>query len=159
MFWVILLMAQAAAPSQIERGEALFMAPDGCGTCHALKGKGTAVGPDLRGIARLGPSGIATAVRSTVTQYVQIVKLKSGESFPAMPPSGDAKVKLYDLSKTPPELHEVDKADIASMTPNNGWKHPPSVKKLSNQQMADIVAYIRYAGANIRQPVDPAGVQ
>jgi mono/diheme cytochrome c family protein len=161
VFWIVLLMAQAAAPTQIDRGEALFFeAPGGCGSCHAMKGKGTPAGSDLKGIARLSPSGIATAIRSTVTQYVQIAKLKTGESFPTMPPTGnDPKVKLYDLSKTPPELHEVDKADIASMTPNNNWKHPPLIRKYPPEQMADIVAYIRFAGANIRQPVDPADVQ
>ncbi len=161
MFWaLLLLMAQAAAgPSQIDRGEALFYAtPGGCGTCHAMKGKGTAVGPDLRGIARLSPGGIATAIRSTVTQYVQVVKLKSGESFPAMPPSGDDK-KLYDLSKTPPELHEVDKSEVASWSANSNWKHPPSVQKLTNEQMADLVAYIRYAGAGVRKAIDPSEVQ
>ena len=83
LIWVALLMAQSAAPSQIDRGEALFLDPAlGCGTCHALKGKGTAVGPDL-GESRVSvPAGIAMAIRSSVTQYVQVVKLKSGESFP-----------------------------------------------------------------------------
>jgi mono/diheme cytochrome c family protein len=160
MFWVVLLMAQAAVPTQIDRGEALFFeSPGGCGTCHALKGKGTAVGPDLKVIARLSPGGIATAIRSTVTQYVQVAKLKTGESFPTMPPSGDQpKLKLYDLSKMPPELHEVDKADV-SMSANATWKHPPIARKYTNEQMADIVAYIRFAGANIRKEVDPSDVQ
>src|ERR1039457_7387736 len=53
MFWIVLFLAQAAVPSQIERGEALFFdAQQGCGSCHALKGKGTAVGPDLTGLGR-----------------------------------------------------------------------------------------------------------
>ncbi len=161
MFWVVLLMAQAAVPSQTDRGEALFFdATNGCGTCHALRGKGTAIGPDLRAIGRVSPSGIATAIRSTVTQYVQIVKLKSNGSFPTMPPpAGDEKVKLYDLSKTPPELHEVDRSDIASMSPNSGWKHPPRVHKYTDEQMADLIAYIRYAATGSKKPVDPSEVQ
>jgi mono/diheme cytochrome c family protein len=162
MFWAVLFFAQAAAgQTQIDRGEALFLnAENGCATCHALKGKGTAVGPDLKGIAVVPPSGIAMAIRSTVTQYVQVVKLKSGESFPTMPPAGsDAKVKLYDLSKMPPEPHELDKSDIASMSANNGWKHPPSTRKYSAQQMADVIAYVKFAATNSRKPVDPADVQ
>jgi mono/diheme cytochrome c family protein len=161
IIWLALLMAQAAAPSQIERGEALYFdAALGCGNCHALKGKGTAVGPDLKGIARLSPAGIAMAVRSTVTQYVQVVKLKSGESFPALPPAaGDQPVKLYDLSKTPPESHEVARADIGSMSANSGWKHPPSTRKYTDEQMADIIAYVRYAGAGTKTPVDPDDVK
>lgn len=160
LIWVALLMAQAAAPSQIDRGEALFMDPAlGCGSCHALKGKGTAVGPDLKGIARLSPAGIAMAVRSTVTQYVQVIKLKTGESFPALPPAaGGDQVKVYDLSKTPPEAHEVARADI-SMSANQTWKHPPVTRKYTDEQMADIIAYIRYAGAGSKAPVDPADVK
>ncbi len=161
MIWLILLLAQAAVPSQTDRGEALFFeSPGGCGTCHALKGKGTAIGPNLTAIGRVSPSGIATAIRSTVTQYVQVVKLKSGGSFPTMPPSGDAQtVKLYDLSKTPPELHEVDKGEVGAFSANNDWKHPAAVHKYTNEQMADIVAYIRYAATGSRKAVDPSEVQ
>jgi len=155
MIWVLLLLAQSAAPTQIGRGEALFFdTAHGCGGCHALKGKGTAVGPDLRDVARLSPKGIAMSVRSTVTQYVQVVKLKDGRSFPAMPPKGDT---VYDLSKMPPEAAPA--ADVASTSANNGWKHPPSGWKLTDQQMADLVAYIRYAGANNRAAVSPDDVQ
>ena len=74
MFWVCLFLAQGAAaqsavPTQIERGEALFFgSPPACGTCHSLKGRGTAIGPDLKGVARLSPAGIAMAIRSTVTR-------------------------------------------------------------------------------------------
>jgi mono/diheme cytochrome c family protein len=156
----LLLFAQVAAPTQIDRGEALFMdSARGCASCHALKGKGTAVGPDLKGMSRLSPKAISTSLRSTVTQYVQIVKLKSGESFPSMPPADEAKFTLYDLSKTPPARHEVAKTDVASTAANNGWKHPPATRKYTNEELADIVAYIRFAGANNRQAVSPDDVQ
>jgi mono/diheme cytochrome c family protein len=157
MIWVLLLLAQSATPTQIGRGEALFFdTAHGCGGCHALKGKGTAVGPDLRDVSRLSPKGVAMAVRATVTQYVQVVKLKDGRSFPAMPPKGE---QVYDLSKTPPEAIQAGAADVASMTPNNGWKHPASGQNLTDQQMADLVAYIRFAGANNRTPVAPDDIK
>lgn len=165
MFLVFLLMAQSAAaqsavPAQIQRGEAVFFEPAaGCGNCHALKGRGTAIAPDLKGVARLSPAGLAMAIRSTATQYVQIIKVKSTGTFPAMPPGADEKtVKIYDLSKMPPELHEVDRADI-SMSPNSAWKHPPSLRKYSDEQIADVIAYVRYAGAGSKTPVDPADVK
>ena len=156
MFWFVLLLAQSAVPTQIERGEALFMdSARGCAGCHALKGKGTAVGPDLKDIAHLTPPGIAMAIRSTVTQYVQVIKLKSGRSFPGMPPKADT---TYDLSKRPPEAINATAAEIASITPNNGWKHPPSAAKFTNEELADLIAYIRFAGANNRQPVAPTDI-
>ena len=86
MFWILLFLAQGAASNQLDRGEALFNdTTNGCVTCHALKGKGTAVGPDLKGVSRLSPKGIAMAIRSTATMYVQTAKVKSGGTFPAMP--------------------------------------------------------------------------
>jgi mono/diheme cytochrome c family protein len=165
MFWVFLFLAQSAAaqsavPSQIQRGEALFFSsPPACGTCHSLKGRGTAIGPDLKGVARLSPAGLAMAIRSTATQYVQTMKVKSAGTFPGMPPGGDEKtVTIYDLSKMPPEVHEVDRADI-SMSPNNAWKHPPSHGTYTDAQVADLIAYVRYAGAGSKTPVDPADVK
>jgi len=152
MIWALLLLAQAVVPTQIERGEALFFgSAHACGGCHALKGKGTAVGPDLRDVARLSPHGIALTIKSTVTQYVQVVKLKDGRTFPSMPAKGD---QLYDLSKTPPEPVQAPAADVSTQ-PNNGWKHPPSTQTFTSQELADIVAYIRFAGANNRGPVSP----
>ena len=162
MFWIVLFLAQAAVPSQIERGEALFFdAQQGCGTCHALKGKGTAVGPDLTGLGRLGPQAIAMAARSTVTQYVQVINRKSGgPAFPAMMGKKDDKsVVLFDLSKNPPEKKVVAPDDIASSNSNDMWKHPPAASKIDAEKLADIVAYIKYAATGTKRPVDPADVR
>jgi mono/diheme cytochrome c family protein len=161
MLWIVLMLAQATVTQQIDRGEALFFGTaNGCSSCHLLKGRGTAVGPDLRSIGRLSPAAITMAVHSTATQYVQEVKLKSKETFPAMPGAKDDKtIQLYDLSKTPPELRKIELAEIESMTNTNRWKHPPAVDKPTARQLADIVAYIRYAVTGSRQPVDPADVQ
>src|ERR1044072_4764889 len=161
MIWIVLLMAQAATPTQTERGQAVFLdAQNGCVSCHALKGQGTAVGPDLTGIGRRTPAAIAMGLRSTAPQYVQNVKLKSGEAFPAMPGKKDEKgVSLYDVSKMPPELHVVQQADVASMTGNDKWKHPPAAGKLSDQAIADVIAYIRYAATGAKKAVDPDDVK
>jgi len=157
MLWIVLLMAQAAVPSQTDRGQALFMdAQKGCVSCHALKGQGTAVGPDLTGIGRLAPQAIAMGVRSTATQYVQVAKLKSGESFPTMPgKKGENGLSLYDLSKMPPELHVVQESEVASMSSNEKWKHPPAIGKLTDQEIADVIAYIRYASTGTKKTVSP----
>jgi cytochrome c551/c552 len=156
MFWIALLLAQAAVPSQTERGEALFFdAQKGCGNCHALKGKGTAVGPDLTVIGRLAPAAIAMAARSTVTQYVGTAKVKGAGSFPAMVGKKDDKVVvLYDLSKTPPAKMEVAPGDL-TMGNNDKWKHPPAEAKIPNEQLADIVAYIKFAATGTKKAVSP----
>ncbi len=160
---VLCLLAPGIArtATQIERGEVLFHeAGKGCGTCHALKGKGTAVGPNLKEIGRLNPRAIAASIRSTLTQYVQSVKLKAGDKFPAMIAAKDEKVvQAWDLSKAPPELRKLDAAEVDSIRNNEGWKHPPLEAGYTGEQMADIVAYIRYAGSGSRTAVDPADVK
>jgi mono/diheme cytochrome c family protein len=158
MLWIALWLLQAAATPQIERGTALFFDVNkGCASCHAMKGRGTAVGPDLRNIGRLTPAAIAMAARSTAFQYVQDVTLKGGEEFPAMPGPKDEKVlQLYDLSKTPPELRRLEKDEIKSMTGTDKWKHPAAMSKLTEEQLADIVSYIRWATTGNRNAVEPS---
>ena len=97
------------------------------------------------------------AVHSTLTQYVQNVKLKSDESFPAMPGAKDEKTAaFYDLSKTPPELRKIDVAEVVAVKNNEGWKHPPAVGGYTDAQLADIIAYIRNAVTGTKAAVDPA---
>jgi mono/diheme cytochrome c family protein len=151
MIWLMLLLAPALLaqePPAAARGAALFHGTQegSCGTCHALGGKGTAVGPDLSRLARLNPKGIKVAILASRTQYVQNVKLKAGGSFPGMEKSkSDTGVEYYDLSQKPPALKQLTKADIDSTTDNASWKHPAESAKYTNEQLADIISYIRYA--------------
>jgi len=161
MIWVTLLLwaNSAAVPQQIQRGDALFA--ERCTQCHALKGRGTAVGPDLSVMGRLPARAIATAIRSTATQYVQTVKLKSGENFPGMPLPGDeSHTKFYDVSKMPPELRQMETSDILSASASqNAWKHPPALANYTDAQVADIVAYVRYAVSGSVKPVAAEDVE
>jgi mono/diheme cytochrome c family protein len=162
MIWLsLLLMQAAAAPTpQIERGQNLFFAENSCGACHALKGRGTAVGPDLRILGKVGVRALVTAIRATRTQYVETVKPKNGEAFPGMKVSADAaSVQYYDLSKNPPELRKFAPSDIESKTDNSSWEHPPAKGKWTNEQLADIVAFIRWAAAGDKKPVTPDDVE
>jgi hypothetical protein len=68
-------------------------------------------------------------------------------------------LQYYDLSKTPPELRKFAPGDVQSKSDNSSWKHPPAVGGYTNQQMADIVAYIRWAAAGDRKAVDPSDVE
>jgi mono/diheme cytochrome c family protein len=161
MLLTALLLMQSALPPQVQRGQAIFQdKANGCVSCHALKGEGTAVGPDLKAISQLSPRGIATAMRSTLTQYVQAVKPKKGEAFPAMPVAKPAQgVEYFDLSKTPPELRQFEKSDIDSVRNNETWKHPVGMRNYTPEQMADLIAYLRWAGTGDRKKVDPDEVK
>ncbi|HZT30854.1 MAG TPA: c-type cytochrome [Bryobacteraceae bacterium] len=150
--------AGAAPPAQAERGQTLFFGDGKCSSCHAVKGRGTAVGPNLSGIARLSPRAVAMAVRSTRTQYVQAVKTKEKE-FPGMKASEDEKtVHFFDLSQTPPAAVSLAKGEFTA-TDNQTWKHPPASAELTNEQMADVVAFLRWAFLNDKKEIDPTEVQ
>jgi putative heme-binding domain-containing protein len=159
MIWVVLLLwANSATPQQVQRGEALFA--ERCTECHALKGRGTAVGPNLSVMGALPPRAIAMAIRSTATEYVQAVNLKSGETFPGMPLAGDeSHTQFFDVSKTPPELRQIERSAITSVTSQNAWKHPPALANYTDAQVADIVAYLRYAVTGSVKAVDPTDVE
>jgi|SRR5450432_918318 mono/diheme cytochrome c family protein len=153
----------AKPPGQAARGQAIFFDESiaaHCGSCHALAGKGTAVGPDISRLARLSPRGIATAIRATLTEYVQTVKLKAGSEFPGMPA---AKVtgmeQFYDLSSKPPVLRKFEQTEVASTRGNATWKHPPSSAGFSSEQLADVIAYIKWASYGDIKGVNAADVE
>ena len=161
MLFAALFLMQSALSPQIQRGQALFTdASKGCVSCHALKGQGTAVGPDLKLASSLAPRAIVTMMRTTLTQYVQTVKLKKGDAFPAMPGAKNGtSVDLYDLSKMPPELRKVEQSDIDFMRNNESWKHPPLVRGYTPEETADIIAYLKYAGNGDKKKIDPDDVK
>ena len=104
---------------------------------------------------------LVTAIRASRTEYVETIKLKEGDPFPGMKvASADAAtLQYYDLSKMPPELRKFAPGDVASKSDNSGWKHPPSVGGYTNEQVADIVAFVRWAATGSRKTVDPADVE
>ncbi len=154
------LAQEFSGPPQAKKGHDLFFAGPGngaiaCGTCHSIKKEGTAVGPDLTRLARLNPRAIVMAINATRTQYVQEVKTKAAGNFPAMKVADTADgYDLYDLSQTPPARKTVAKADVSSMVDNANWKHPAAAMKLTPEQLADVIAFIKYAGYG-----DKAGVK
>ena len=159
---VLLIQAQNSdLPARAGRGQALFFEEGkGCGTCHSLAGKGTAVGPDLKRLARLNPHAIVAAIKATRTQYVQQIKLKSGDVFPAMIVTQDDKaVQAFDMNKKPPAEKKIARSDVASITDNEKWKHPPESADYNAEQLADIISYIRYVGAGDKTGVAPSDVE
>jgi mono/diheme cytochrome c family protein len=152
-----------APPAQAKRGQALFVdaANDShCGTCHALGGVGSAVGPDLSRLARVNPKGIVMAILATRTQYVLTVKLKDGSTFPGMKVAEDEKTaQYYDLSSKPPALRKLDRAEIASALDNATWKHPPESTGYSAEELADIISFIRWASFGDTRGVDPKSLE
>jgi len=150
-------------PAQAERGRDLFLNNDkgaACGSCHALAGVGTAVGPDLKVLgSAVGPHGLVMAMHMTITAYVQEVKLTSGIIYPGMlkQKQGDD-MEIWDLGPTPPVLRKVSSKEVASMKGNSVWKHPPASIEYPAQDLADIVGFVKWASTGSVKPIKPADV-
>jgi mono/diheme cytochrome c family protein len=166
---VLLIAGSAAAADkkpitpQAQRGRDLFTnSPKGtpCGTCHFMDGTGTAVGPDLTKLASVvGPRGLVMTIQMSMTAYVQEVKTPTG-TFPGIQKekNGDA-VQIWDLSKMPPVLRTLQASEISSMKQNEKWKHPPTLAGYSSQELADIIAFLKWASNGSQKEVTPADVE
>ena len=148
-----MVLAQEKTPppmtKQVERGKELFLHTTkgiACGTCHQVGDVGNAIGPDLKKLASVvGPRGLVSTIQMSMTAYVQEYKVKDVGTFPGIAKEGSGGSQIYDLSKNPPELHEVKQGEIQSQKQNEKWKHPPASAGYSNQELADLIAWLKYA--------------
>lgn len=158
-----LFVLRAEMPAQAARGKAIFFdssksAP--CATCHELEKKGRKIGPDLTKIARLSPKAIVISILSTRTVYAREVELKNKNKYPAMIVSEDAnQVAFYNLAVVPPELIRVDKIAVYAIRDNALWRHPPESTGYTPEELADVIAYIRWAAYGDTKGVRPEEVK
>ncbi|MBI3684658.1 MAG: c-type cytochrome [Acidobacteria bacterium] len=168
MLWFPLLaigvtpyLAAIDMPAQAARGKQVFL--DGktaCSICHELDKQGNRIGPDLTKVARLSPKAIVVSILSTRTVYAQEVELKINKKFPAMIVSDQkGQVKLYNLDRMPPEFMELDRSVIHAVRDNATWKHPPESAGYADEQLADVIAYIRYVALGDTKGVNPEEVK
>jgi len=135
----------ADPPEQAKRGKELFNLKSStgyaCATCHAVGGEGMAVGPDLKTIAPLHPRAVVMGILATRTQYVKAISQSKTKTLPVIQ-SGDT---YYDLSKNPPAPLNLLPEELQQARDNAAWKHPPESRGLAKEQMADLIAYLRFA--------------
>lgn len=157
---------QAAKPrppitAQAKRGHEFYLhSPKGtaCATCHQVDGEGTAVGPNLKNIATfIGPHGLAGTIEMSMTAYVQEVKTSTKGTFPGIQKSKEGDTfQIWDLSKIPPVLLTLSSKEIKSMQHNEKWKHPPTLADYSDQELADIVAFLKWAAVGATAEIKPS---
>jgi hypothetical protein len=161
------VLAQVKTPppmnAQIQRGKELFLhnpSRTACGTCHEIGGVGTAIGPDLKKLASVvGPRGLVSTIQMSMTAYVQEYKIKDLGTFPGIQKEGSSGTQVYDLSKNPPELHEVKPGDIQSQKQNEKWGHPPAKASYTPQELADLIAWLKYAATGSVKEVKASDVE
>jgi hypothetical protein len=150
----------AAPTPQIERGRELFTHSKkgvACKTCHQLGGIGTAIGPDLTTMATYGSiHSIVMTMHMTMTEHVYRIRT-ANVSFPGILKQkfGD-RVEYYDLSSIPPVLRTLQSKEIVSAERDQTWRHPPAKANYSSQELADIIASLKFAATGAQNEI-PAG--
>ena len=135
-----------SGPPQAARGRSLFSDParENCAICHAVGGRGIAIGPDLTAVK--DAAEMTARIHATESRQVLAAKLQSGEQFPALLVSqtGD-QVRLYDLTSTPPVLRTLAKSQVVALSQTPAWRHADFSKDYSGAELEDIAAYLRWA--------------
>ena len=151
-----------APTPQIERGKELFTnAKKGvaCKTCHHLAGIGTAIAPDLTNMASNGSvHSIVMTMHMTMTEHVYRIKT-AGNSFPGILKQKYAdRVEYYDLSSIPPVLRTLYVNQIVSAERDESWKHPPAKANYSQQELADLISYLKFVTTGSKNDIDANAV-
>jgi mono/diheme cytochrome c family protein len=136
-------LASFNGPPLAARGHGLFFDParENCGVCHAIGGRGIAIGPDLK-----SQPDLVKLVRSTQSRHVLTAKLGSGEEFPALLVEQKVRqIRLYDVTLAPPVLRTFAREEVASLSENPSWRHSDFVKDYSQAELEDIAVYLRWA--------------
>jgi cytochrome c oxidase cbb3-type subunit III len=150
-----------AAPGDAAQGRLVYER-SGCATCHTLRGKGRAAGPDLsdvgsrRGIAHLRQSLLEPAAElplqglpyepGSFASYVPVVAVaKDGREVEGVRINEDTfTVQLRDASGV---LHSFRKADLARFDRRTGTSAMPSYRgSLSTKDVDDLVSYLASLG-------------
>ena len=94
-----------------------------------------------------------STIQMSMTAYVQEYKIKDLGTFPGIQKEGSSGAQIYDLSKNPPVLHDVKAGDIQSQHQNEKWSHPPAKASYSPQELADLIAWLKYAATGSTKEV------
>ena len=94
-------ISEFAGPPEARRGQELFFdstRTPRCAGCHALGGRGAAIGPDLlTGSARETRDFIGT-VRAKSPKHVLVAKLTDGDTFPAL--RAGQKIRIHPVVRS-----------------------------------------------------------
>lgn len=150
-------------PGDVARGEAVFWGKGGCGSCHAIAGRGSIIGPDLGNIAAERKSN---AITDALTKAEHRVYGDGGVHLPTPPPMDYEPVTVVTRAgKTidgvmrnqdawsvhfigmDGKYYSFDRGDLRSVTIKPGGIMPTDYdKRLSPEEFADLLAFLTRQG-------------
>jgi cytochrome c553 len=140
--------AAVVLPEAAQKGRLLFFDAtrmSGCGKCHEVEDRGTAIGPNLKSLnadqlrdLRLG---------SKFMTRVVTVSAAGEEPFPGiMVEQGAQRVRVYDIGAAVPVLRTFAAAQV-SIAPGNAWSHAEVVRNYSDGEIEAIRGYLEWTAA------------
>jgi len=128
-------------PASVREGKALFfdaVRMGGCGKCHELEERGSAVGTDL---STLAPERFRN-LRAIPATRIVTAKPADEEPFPGLIVEQSAdNVRVHDLSSSLPVLRTFQPAQV-HITPGGAWSHADAVQNYSDAELEAISGYL-----------------
>lgn len=150
-------------PGDVAHGEAVFWGKGQCATCHAISGRGSAIGPDLGNIAAARK---ATAISDALTKVEHRVYGDGGVHLPTPPPMDYEPVQVVTKAGRTidgvmrnqdtwsvqfigmdSKLYSFSRSELRSVTIKPGGIMPTDYdKRLSPEEFKDLLAFLTRQG-------------
>jgi putative heme-binding domain-containing protein len=121
-----------------------------CAACHAFRGTGGKVGPDLNAAAiadaqKLTSRVLAPASKSDSPYAIITVTAKNNRTVTGVLRQEDKEsMQIYDVSALPPVSRTVEKGDVQSVDHTGRSAMPGDfAKKLTPRQIVDLIAFLK----------------
>jgi len=138
--------AAVVLPVAVQKGRELFFDAtrmSGCGKCHELEDRGTAVGPGLKSLTAAQLRDLRAGSKTRVVT----VSAAGEAAFPGILVEQTAqRVRVYDISAALPVLRTFAAAKV-STTPGNAWSHAEAVRNYSDAELEAIRGYLEWMAA------------
>jgi mono/diheme cytochrome c family protein len=132
----------SAIPADARKGRDLFfdaIRGTRCSTCHAVEGKGIAIGPNLTA----GAPPTMQAIRNGKPASVRQARV-ANDAFPALlVDQKEEWARVYDLTVPPPVLRTVAKAEL-SWLGGSSWKHADAISSYRDEDLRSVAEYLKW---------------
>lgn len=133
----------AGLPPAAEKGWTLFfdaVRMGGCGKCHELDNRGTAVGPDLRALSPAQLRNLRAVSRARVVTASAVQE----DPFPAVVAEQTPElIRVYDLSSPLPVLRTFQPSRVR-IIPGSEWSHATAAQAYSEIELEAISDYLKW---------------